>query len=76
MMWSVRYKNHIYILHNGELVYKNYDRQADGYKPQSILYNKHWPSVTIETDIRYRDGCSRDRPGEEHLVYSVQGHRQ
>ncbi len=43
MMWSVRKGNHLYVYHNGELVYKK------NYIPgrPSVLFNIHWPNVTI-----------------------------
>ncbi len=43
MMWSERHANHLFIFHNGELVYKNYDNPEH----PSILFNYYWPNEWV-----------------------------
>lgn len=46
-MWNVREKNHLYVFHNGELIYKRWIGK-DGHKTQpSLLFNKQWPNEFI-----------------------------
>ena len=54
MMWSVRHNNHIFVFHNGQLVYKNYIPKTS----PSILFNRYWPNVQVIDEIssRHRDG--------------------
>lgn len=48
MMWSEKYKNHIFVFYNGELVYKRWvDEKTNTKMQNSLLLNKHWPNEWI-----------------------------
>jgi len=47
-MWSIREANHLYVFHNGELIYKRWLKKDGVTKTQpSVLFNKYWPNEQI-----------------------------
>lgn len=46
-MWSVREGNHLYIIHNGEVIYKRWIGNKGKKTQPSILINKSFPNEYI-----------------------------
>jgi hypothetical protein len=47
-MWSVKIGNHIYILHNGQVIYKRWvDEKGKRTQPSLIFGKKGWPNEWV-----------------------------
>ena len=46
-MWCEKVDNHIYIFHNGEVIYKGFIGPRGAKTQPSVLFNKHFPNEQI-----------------------------
>lgn len=46
-MWSERIGNHLYVYHNGVLIYKSWLTKSGNKTQPSLLFNKYLPNAEI-----------------------------
>lgn len=47
-MWSVKIGNHVFVLHNGQVIYKRWVKKSGEKAQPSVLFGKNgWPNERI-----------------------------